>query len=268
MLTEQVTHFCPYCGKRVEYPYGATCTACGKAIPHSVFEDFLIFVINKIWLTSLKTKCIGALLFYFFFPGTNSPAGQAICLSLIAVVGAGACFTMLHTERASLFWWSLKNDYRDKKIISQSSFYTGYSTASEQYIMSLTPRQFENYIADIFRNLDYDVTLTPSTADGGKDLILKKAGVTYYVECKQWEQDSSIGRPVLQKLIGAAVSDGVTHVIFVTTCKYAKTAIDAAAENRMVNVDLWGMKDIIAAAEKGKRVPPLAHFIDNTKDGR
>lgn len=255
MLTEMVTHYCPQCGKRIEYPYKSVCKECGHRFVSSTAEDILIVIINRFRLLSWKNKGIIALIAYFLFPEVNTEAGQLICLALFAIVVAAVVFFITNQSRAKLFIWMLNNDYRDKTIKDQSSFYTGYSTASAQYIMSLTPRQFESYVADVFRNLNYDVTLTPSTADGGKDLVLRKNGIIYYVECKQWDKDSSIGRPVLQKLIGAAVSDGVTHVIFVTTCKYAKTAIDAANENQMVHVDLWGMNELLQAAEQGKRVP-------------
>lgn len=38
-------------------------------------------------------------------------------------------------------------------------------------IMSMSPYEFETYIAKLFENIGYDVEQTPASNDGGKDII-------------------------------------------------------------------------------------------------
>ena len=256
--SNRIARYCPVCGKRIDSINDQFCLECGTKIQTSPFQDSLVALLN--WIRSWPWKrkvVIGFLLFWMSAQAGASLEGHPMlaggCFAAIVVV---AFFSLTRWKtKIKFFIWKLESDFRHKKINDRNISISRRDT--ERYIMSLTPRQFEEYIATMFRSLDYDVELTPSTSDGGKDLIVRKNGITYYVECKQWNTESSIGRPVLQKLIGAAVSDGVTHVIFVSTCKFAKTAIEAARENQMVHCDLWGMRKILNAVEEGKHMSPF-----------
>jgi HJR/Mrr/RecB family endonuclease len=56
-------------------------------------------------------------------------------------------------------------------------------------MFDISPRQFEEFISDLMAKRGYEVDLTKSTRDGGKDLIIasnKELGdLIFYVECKQ-----------------------------------------------------------------------------------
>ena len=257
MLDNLVNHFCPICGKNLNSSRGYYCADCNKSLDFTIVEDIIIWGLNTFWLSPLKAKFIVAVIVLIVAPSPSTKIGGAFYGAIIGALLAIGILAFMYKIRFRFFIWVLKNDYRMRCINGSNYFQQSNYPISRKIIMALSPREFEIYIADIFRNLDYEVTITPSTSDGGKDLILKKDGKTYYVECKQWDKDASIGRPVLQKLIGAAISDGVTNVIFVATCKYSKNAVEAAKENKVVNVELWGMKDIYKAIERGSRVPPF-----------
>ncbi|MDB8545800.1 restriction endonuclease [Turicibacter sanguinis] len=101
-------------------------------------------------------------------------------------------------------------------------------------LIKMNPYQFESYIGDYFRDQGYTVHQTAKSNDGGKDLILHKGGKTYYVECKKYARSNSIGRPLIQKLVGAAHPTGA-KAIFVTTSKFTNGAV---AEAKRSNVQL------------------------------
>lgn len=122
-------------------------------------------------------------------------------------------------------------------------------------IRDMNPRDFEVFIANIFSDNGYSTKVTQYTGDGGKDIIIKKNGITYYVECKHWE--SAVGRPELQKLVGAAVGSNVSDLIFISTGGFNVNAINYANSlnsNGNVHLDLWTMEDILKIANKKMKI--------------
>lgn len=72
-----------------------------------------------------------------------------------------------------------------------------------------TPREFEEVVARLFETMGYNAKLTPYSHDGGVDVIATRAS-GYSVEkiaiqCKF--QQGSVGRPVIQQLLGVISSD-------------------------------------------------------------
>ena len=87
---------------------------------------------------------------------------------------------------------------------------------------------FEIFVAKIFEQNGYYVYHTRKTNDGGKDIIVEKNNIKIYIECKYWNAHNAIGREAIQKLVGAAIMDGVQNAIFITTSGYNQNAITAA----------------------------------------
>lgn len=126
---------------------------------------------------------------------------------------------------------------------------------TSQDIRNMNPRDFEVFIANIFSDNGYSANVTPYTGDGGKDIVVKKNDKTCYVECKHWE--SAVGRPELQKLVGAAVGSDVSDLIFISTGGFNVNAINYAKSvnsNGNVHLDLWTMEDILKIANKKMRI--------------
>jgi HJR/Mrr/RecB family endonuclease len=121
---------------------------------------------------------------------------------------------------------------------------------SETEIRCMNWRSFEEFITNLFETNGYDAKTTPPTNDEGKDIIAVKDGVTYFIECKHWRQDSIIGREFLQKLVGAAVASGVKNIIFVATCTYNDNAKEYAQKlnDTEMHIDLWDMDKILSIA--------------------
>lgn len=123
---------------------------------------------------------------------------------------------------------------------------------TKEYIYSLSWRQFEEWVAEVFKQQGYEAYATPPRFDGGKDVVATKDGVKYFIECKHF-QTELIGREPLQKLIGAAVGENVHHVIFITTSSYHENAIEyARAVNnaRKMTIELWDTDKILEMANK------------------
>lgn len=112
-------------------------------------------------------------------------------------------------------------------------------------IRTLSPFAFEEYMANLFREYGYEVEQTPPTNDGGKDIILQYDGRKYYVECKHFA-DGSVGREIIQKLVGAGIVDGdVDGFVVATTSYYNDNAIDCMEKSK-VPLFLLDLDDIVS----------------------
>jgi len=94
------------------------------------------------------------------------------------------------------------------------------------FINSLSPKQFEDFITELYRKLGYEVQQTPYTNDKGKDAIAYKNNVKYLIECKKYNKDKSIGRPMLQKFYAAMVEEKSKIGFFIATCSFTSSAIE------------------------------------------
>ena len=257
-LVRDIAEFCPKCGKMVGNNHNHHCDNCGSQWITPPIENIVIVAINSLRAKELKHILICFFILFLVAAKIGGIiASSNVNIAIFSLLLAFTVFLLIKFwKRIGLFLWKLRNDYRTIKINTNVYNVCNDALTLKRYIMSLTPREFEEYVADMFRNIGFEANITPATSDGGKDIILRKDGVTYYVECKQWKKDSSISRPVLQKLIGSAITDGITNVIFVSTCKYAQTVVEAARNNKVVNVNLWDIEDLVKAVEHGKFVRP------------
>lgn len=97
------------------------------------------------------------------------------------------------------------------------------------------PTQFEQFCAELYRRLGYEVEVTPPVADGGFDLSMVRRGERTLVECKCFGLSHPVGRPVLQKLYGANAVERADHLVLVTTAIFTREAVAYA---RQVGIEL------------------------------
>ncbi|MCU4989981.1 restriction endonuclease [Bacillus cereus] len=77
-------------------------------------------------------------------------------------------------------------------------------SATRSNLEVMDPREFEYFVADVFRSLGYKVQVTSDSNDGGKDIIIHKGKEMKFVGVKRYTKNS-IGRPFIQKLHSAIV---------------------------------------------------------------
>ncbi len=104
-------------------------------------------------------------------------------------------------------------------------------------LMRLSPRECEMAVARLFEAEGWAVTVTPQSADGGKDLVLSRDGRKVLVEVKQYDSRTKVGRPAIMKLHSAVVHERASGGIFVTTSSYSEPAREFAELNEIVLVD-------------------------------
>lgn len=102
--------------------------------------------------------------------------------------------------------------------------------ADDQLLGEITPRQFEEIVAEVFKSKGYEVDLTKRTRDGGKDIIAihtDSLGIRnkYFIECKCYSESNKISVDVVRALYGVKnTKDGPNKAIVVTTSTFTNDA--------------------------------------------
>lgn len=105
-----------------------------------------------------------------------------------------------------------------------------YLAAHPEKMRDLSPRKFEELVADMWRNQGFEVTLTPSSRDGGMDVIaVRKNGVgtvMIIIECKRYAATNKVGVEIVRGLYGVVEQKRATQGIIATTSYFTKGVED------------------------------------------
>ena len=112
-------------------------------------------------------------------------------------------------------------------------------------IISKDPAFFEKLVLDLLDKMGYayDKELIISTdysGDEGIDGIINEDQFGFnsiYIQAKKWNR-SSVGRPEIQKFLGAVAGQGGTKGLFITTSTFTREAIDYAKKQLQVKLIL------------------------------
>jgi restriction system protein len=83
-------------------------------------------------------------------------------------------------------------------------------------LSTLTPEGFEEFVAEVFEAMGYEVECVGGSGDEGVDLKVTKAGLIGIVQCKYFAK-GVIGSPELQKFLGTIHHTRSHKGFFVTT---------------------------------------------------
>jgi len=105
-------------------------------------------------------------------------------------------------------------------------------------IKSCTPAFFENLVVELLVKMGYGGSIKDAgksigkSGDEGIDGIIKEDRLgldVIYIQAKRWE--GSVGRPEIQKFIGALAGQGAKKGVFITTSKYTPDAREYHPKN-------------------------------------
>lgn len=132
--------------------------------------------------------------------------------------------------------------YSESEAESQEDSYAVITTIDDQVkvyfknnpekMYDLSPRKFEELVADILKDMGFDVELTKATRDGGRDIIahIRNSVCSYltHIECKKYAPDNKIGVGIIREVMGVHQIRQATKSIIVTTSFFSKDAIREA----------------------------------------
>ena len=140
-----------------------------------------------------------------------------------------------------------------REIYTNEDLFELYESISElvyslkcqpEFTEKLDPRQFEEVVAEIFRDQGFEVELTKRTRDGGKDIIAlskDKLGFTtkYIIECKHYSEKNKVGVDVVRGLYGVKNSRSGGNIgIIVTTSTFTSDARKFVKNETSTDFDL------------------------------
>lgn len=102
-------------------------------------------------------------------------------------------------------------------------------------IMEHSPAFFERLVVDLLLKMGYGSTLDSAgmvvgrTGDEGIDGIIREDKLGFsniHLQAKRWDPESmTVGRPEIQKFVGALAGQGASKGLFITTAQFTKEAI-------------------------------------------
>lgn len=136
-----------------------------------------------------------------------------------------------------------------------------------QQIMSCSPAFFERLVVDLLLRMGYGGTRKDAgqaigrSGDGGIDGIIKEDRLgldVIYIQAKRWE--GSVGRPEIQKFVGALQGQRAKRGIFITTSSFTQEATEYASriENKVVLIDGSTLASLMIDSNVG--VAPVATY--------
>ena len=111
-------------------------------------------------------------------------------------------------------------------------------------VKSCSPAFFEKLVVELLVNMGYGGSIRDAaevigrSGDGGIDGIIKEDRLgldVIYVQAKRW--DGSVGRPEIQKFVGALAGQGAQKGVFITTSNFTNDALEYA-KNRVNNIKI------------------------------
>jgi restriction system protein len=124
------------------------------------------------------------------------------------------------------------------------------TTPGGNTLLSISWHDFELLVGEALRRRGYAVQETGANGpDGGVDLIARKDGETYLVQCKQW-RSVQVGVPVVRELYGAMAAEGAVGGFVVTSGTFTQPARAFASGRNVQLVDGAVLKQWIAETKK------------------
>lgn len=102
-------------------------------------------------------------------------------------------------------------------------------------LSKLSWEEFETLTAEVFSSQGYNVQETINGADGGVDVIAKRKGKVYLIQCKHWT--SRVGVAVVREMAGIVATSKAQAGIIVATNGFSLDAQRFAAQSQVELID-------------------------------
>jgi Restriction endonuclease len=118
------------------------------------------------------------------------------------------------------------------EIVSTHALRKLLDRPSELY--TLSPRQFEELVADIFREFGYEVEIAQRGMDAGCDLIARSVDgrALFVIEAKRYSPQQRVSVEAVRQLYGIAGLSNATAGLLVTTSRFTPSALEFARKTR------------------------------------
>lgn len=114
-------------------------------------------------------------------------------------------------------------------------------------VMKQPPAFFKHLVVKLLTQMGYGGSIedagavTGQTGDEGIDGIIREDKLGFsliYIQAKRWDCDKTVGRPEIQKFVGALAGQGASKGLFITTARFTKEARQYAEKQHTTKVVL------------------------------
>lgn len=114
------------------------------------------------------------------------------------------------------------------KLISSTDYLVEKLRKQPQHVYEISPRKFEELLAELLTDMGWDVELTKETRDGGKDILAylntDLGRMLCLVEAKRYRHDRKIGVGLVRSLYGSLCDHNASSAMIVTTSTFTSDA--------------------------------------------
>jgi restriction system protein len=118
-----------------------------------------------------------------------------------------------------------------------------------EYLKNLEWRDLERTISELFEGIGFKTTLTPSSKDGGKDVILEytidNIQKTFIIEIKHWRSGQKVGQTAVKEFTQVIINEKREKGLFLSTYGFTGNYYESLSEKQ---------KSIIRFGDKEKIV--------------
>jgi restriction system protein len=165
------------------------------------------------------------LLFHYGLVSTGFAALPSFLREMVQLLEMAGGVTLVALW--GVWWWQWKRPFA-------SDYSRQIHTLDELY--GLSPKEFERFVARLFRKKGYKVHIRGASGDKGVDLMLEQVGGRRaIVQCKRYRR--SVGPEVVRELFGTLIHERVSHAFLVTTADISQSARDWAQGKPMTLID-------------------------------
>lgn len=130
------------------------------------------------------------------------------------------------------------------------------------YVLSSTSGFFEKLVVELLVKMGYGGSQRDAAravgqrGDEGIDGIIDEDRLgldTIYIQAKKWDKSTSIGRPEIQKFVGALLGKRAKRGIFITTANFSKEAYDYVSniDSKVVLINGTRLTDLMIDYDVG-----------------
>jgi hypothetical protein len=128
--------------------------------------------------------------------------------------------------------------------------------ACPESIYDLSPREFEELLAELLVGMGWEVELTRQTRDGGKDLLAyyptEMGRILCLVEAKKYRRDRKIGVGLVRNLYGTLCDHQASSAVLVTTSSFSPDAREFQQKHEH-RLSLRDYADLVQWIQRHKR---------------
>jgi len=214
----------------------------------SILEDLVAIP----WWVNIILAIISYPLVKYWIPSITS-ASQNLFIKAVSIgaphLAPVVALVFLVAAAASAF-----NAWRKGELLERQRGIGTLRTVSWQ--------EFEELVGEAYRRKGFSVTKTGGGgADGGVDLVLRKGGEKFLVQCKHWRMDK-VGVKLVRELYGVVMAESASGGILISSGSFTREAQDFAKGKPLDLLDGRQLIEVIEEVRK-KAMPDGNKSDDN-----